>query len=179
MPEAPRLPRLPGDGGPGGPDAPTGIAGAVGMDLVHVPGLAHQLTIPGTVFAERAFTARELREAQRRADRTGALVAEPLAARWAAKESFIKAWSQALIARARDGRGGGGTAPVIAPESVDWREIEIVSDRWGRPSLSLTGAIADAVESSLGPGAASPGHWPVSLTHDGDWAAAIVLWAGA
>ncbi|QKD80628.1 holo-ACP synthase [Actinomyces marmotae] len=155
------------------------MAGAVGMDLVHVPGLAHQLTIPGTVFAERAFTARELREAQRRADRTGALVAEPLAARWAAKESFIKAWSQALVARARDGRGSGGTAPVIAPESVDWREIEIVSDRWGRPSLSLTGAIADAVESSLGPGAASPGHWPVSLTHDGDWAAAIVLWAGA
>ncbi|WP_366181550.1 holo-ACP synthase [Actinomyces timonensis] len=148
------------------------------MDLVHVPGLAHQLTIPGTVFAERAFTARELREAQRRADRAGALVAEPLAARWAAKESFIKAWSQALVARAREERGGGA-APVIAPESVDWREIELVSDRWGRPSLSLTGAIADAVESSLGAGAASPEHWPVSLTHDGDWAAAIVLWAGA
>ncbi|SUU04825.1 Holo-[acyl-carrier-protein] synthase [Actinomyces denticolens] len=152
---------------------------AVGMDLVHVPGLAHQLTIPGTVFAERAFTARELREAQRRADRTGALAAEPLAARWAAKESFIKAWSQALVVRARQDRGSGGSAPVIAPESVDWREIELVSDRWGRPSLNLTGAIADAVEFSLGAGVASAGHWPVSLTHDGDWAAAIVLWAGA
>ena len=156
------------------------MVSAVGMDHVHVPGLAHQLTIPGTVFAERAFTARELREAQRRANRAGSLVAEPLAARWAAKESFIKAWSQALVARDRGGRGSGtGAAPVIAPESVDWREIELVSDRWGRPSLSLTGRIADAVEAGLGAGAAAPEHWPVSLTHDGDWAAAIVLWASA
>ena len=152
------------------------MVSAVGMDLVHVPGLAHQLTIPGTVFAERAFTARELREAQRRANRAGSLVAEPLAARWAAKESFIKAWSQALVARDRGGRGSGtGAAPVIAPESVDWREIEVLTDRWGRPGLRLGGRVLDAVERSLGAGAGQASRWSASLSHDGDWAVAIVL----
>ena len=31
---------------------------AVGLDLVHVPGVVEQLAVPGTVFAERAFTPR-------------------------------------------------------------------------------------------------------------------------
>ena len=165
MPDAPapRLPETPG----------AGMVSAVGMDLVHVPGLAHQLTIPGTVFAEGAFTARELREAQRRANRAGSLVAEPLAARWAAKESFIKAWSQAhvLCAKSR----GTSTSPVILAEDVDWREIEVVTDRWGRPSLRLSGTVAHAVERSLGEEVSTPGCWPVSMSHDGDYAAAIVL----
>ena len=80
-----RRPRLPE--GPAG----HGAAG-VGLDLVHVPGLAEQVTRPGTVFAERVFTARERREARRRSEDTGSTEAEHLAARWAAKEAFIKAW---------------------------------------------------------------------------------------
>ena len=169
----PRLPDAP-------PTSPDSTVLAVGTDLVHIPGFSAQLEQPGSVFAQRAFTAREHREARNRSEERGTAPAQHLAARWAAKESFIKAWSQALVARDRGGRGSGtGAAPVIAPESVDWREIELVSDRWGRPSLSLTGRIADAVEAGLGAGAAAPEHWPVSLTHDGDWAAAIVLWASA
>ena len=158
-----RRPRLPE--GPAG----HGAAG-VGLDLVHVPGLAEQVTRPGTVFAERVFTARERREARRRSQDTGSTEAEHLAARWAAKEAFIKAWSQALNTRA-----GGASAPVIVPDDVAWSDIEVVTDRWGRPSLRLRGAIARAVETSLGEGSGRPGAWPVSLTHDGDWAAAIVL----
>ena len=84
LPSRPVLPDVP---------AAAGVTG-VGMDLVHVPGLAHQLTIPGTVFAERSFTSRELR---------------------------------------------------------------------------------DAVEIDLGPGRSASRRWPVSITHDGDWAAAVVL----
>ena len=158
-----RRPRLPE--GPAG----HGAAG-VGLDLVHVPGLVEQVTRPGTVFAERVFTARERREARRRSEDTGSTEAEHLAARWAAKEAFIQAWSQALNTRA-----GGASAPVIVPDDVDWADIEVVTDRWGRPSLRLRGAIARAVETSLGEGSGRPGAWPVSLTHDGDWAAAIVL----
>ena len=158
-----RRPRLPE--GPAG----HGAAG-VGLDLVHVPGLVEQVTRPGTVFAERVFTARERREARRRSEDTGSTEAEHLAARWAAKEAFIKAWSQALNTRA-----GEASAPVIVPDDVDWSDIEVVTDRWGRPSLRLRGAIARAVETSLGEGSGRPGAWPVSLTHDGDWAAAIVL----
>ena len=82
----------------------------------------------------------------------------------------MKAWSAALTTRA-----GEASAPVIVPDDVDWSDIEVVTDRWGRPSLRLRGAIARAVETSLGEGSGRPGAWPVSLTHDGDWAAAIVL----
>ncbi|SPT54030.1 Holo-[acyl-carrier-protein] synthase [Actinomyces bovis] len=151
------------------PQLPAEVAG-VGLDLVNVPALAHQLTIPGTVFAERAFTARELREAVRRSDERGSLQAEHLAARWAAKEAFIKAWSQAINQQA-----GHSVPPVIAPEAVNWQEIEVINDRWRRPSLRLSGQVAGAVAGSLGQAAAEGSAWLVSLTHDGDWAVAIVL----
>ena len=158
-----RRPRLPE--GPAG----HGAAG-VGLDLVHVPGLVEQVTRPGTVFAERVFTARERREARRRSEDTGSTEAEHLAARWAAKEAFVKAWSQALGARA-----GRPVAPVVGSDDVDWREVEVVTDRWGRPFLRVSGVLAREVETSLGRGASGPERWPVSLTHDGGWAAAVVL----
>ena len=159
------------------PDIPRTSSGAtvltVGTDLVHVPGFSAQLDQPGTVFAQRTFTARELREARRRSQERGSIPAQHLAARWAAKESFIKAWSQAHVLRARS--RGTSTSPVILAEDVDWREIEVVTDRWGRPSLRLSGTVAHAVERSLGEEVSTPGCWPVSLSHDGDYAAAIVL----
>ena len=159
------------------PDIPRTSSGAtvltVGTDLVHVPGFSAQLDQPGTVFAQRTFTARELREARRRSQERGSSPAQHLAARWAAKESFIKAWSQAHVLRARS--RGTSTSPVILAEDVDWREIEVVTDRWGRPSLRLSGTVAHAVEHSLGEEVSTPGCWPVSLSHDGDYAAAIVL----
>ena len=159
------------------PDIPRTSSGAtvltVGTDLVHVPGFSAQLDQPGTVFAQRTFTARELREARRRSQERGSSPAQHLAARWAAKESFIKAWSQAHVLRARS--RGMSTSPVILAEDVDWREIEVVTDRWGRPSLRLSGTVAQAVEHSLGEEVSTPGCWPVSLSHDGDYAAAIVL----
>ena len=146
---------------------------AVGTDLVHVPGFSAQLEQPGTVFAQRTFTARELREARRRSQERGSIPAQHLAARWAAKESFIKAWSQAHVLRARS--RGTSASPAILAEDVDWREIEVVTDRWGRPSVRLSGTVAHAVERSLGEEVSTPGCWPVSLSHDGDYAAAIVL----
>lgn len=159
------------------PDIPRTSSGAtvltVGTDLVHVPGFSAQLDQPGTVFAQRTFTAREFREARRRSQERGSSPAQHLAARWAAKESFIKAWSQAHVLRARS--RGTSTSPVILAEDVDWREIEVVTDRWGRPSLRLSGTVAHAVEHSLGEEVSTPGYWPVSLSHDGDYAAAIVL----
>ena len=159
------------------PDIPRTSSGAtvltVGTDLVHVPGFSAQLDQPGTVFAQRTFTARGLREARRRSQERGSSPAQHLAARWAAKESFIKAWSQAHVLRARS--RGTSASPAILAEDVDWREIEVVTDRWGRPSLRLSGTVAHAVERSLGEEVSTPGCWPVSMSHDGDYAAAIVL----
>ena len=107
---------------------------------------------------------------QRVVPRGGIPVAEHLAARWAAKEALVKAWSAAANAAA-----GRAVAPVLAPEAVDWREIEVLTDRWGRPGLRLGGRVLDAVERSLGAGAGQASRWSASLSHDGDWAVAIVL----
>jgi len=106
---------------------------AVGVDVVGISAFAEQLEEPGTRFA-RVFTAGE-----RRAARTGSSKsreAESLAARWAAKEAVIKAWSSTCF----------GHPEVIDPAHVDLREIEVRSDAWDRPAIRLHGAIAHAMD---------------------------------
>jgi holo-[acyl-carrier protein] synthase len=115
-----------------GPLDPGTIAGnaAVGVDVVGITAFAQQLDEPGTRFA-RAFTAGE-----RRAARVGeGGEAQSLAARWAAKEAVVKAWSSTCF----------GHPEVIDPAFVDLREIEVRSDAWGRPAIRLHGAISHAM----------------------------------
>lgn len=122
-----------------------GIVG-IGVDLVDVPGFAAQLAEPGSRFAVGVFTPGERRDAGDRA--------ESLAARWAAKEAFIKAWSESMW----------GSAPVLG-EQVH-RQIEVVTDAWGRPRLVLHGEVARHCAHLT---------CHVSLSHDGDLAIAHVL----
>lgn len=126
---------------------------AVGIDLVAVPAFGELVGSVGSAFAERTFTAGELRAA---AGPGGP--AQHLAGRFAAKEAFVKAFSGT-----RPGR-----APVLA--DMDWREVEVVVDGWGRPQLSLHGALADAVRSSVGEVVAH-----LSITHEPEMAAAVVV----
>jgi len=130
----------------------------IGVDIVHVPGFREQLERPGSRF-EDVFTVLELRVAGQRPDR-----ALHLAGRWAAKEAFIKAWSQAIY----------GRPPVISPDLVDFREIEIQPDRWGRVGVEKRGEVARAVADSLGDITTS-----LSISHDGDYAIATCLIGGA
>ncbi|KKO79494.1 4'-phosphopantetheinyl transferase [Corynebacterium striatum] len=130
---------------------------AVGTDLVCISEFAQQLSVPGTRF-ESVFSATELRVATRKGD--SARRAEHLAGRWAAKEAFIKAWSQALY----------GLPPVVAENDVDWQEIEVQPDAWGRVALVLHGHIKESVAASLGDMRTS-----LSISHDGDYATATVL----
>lgn len=130
---------------------------SVGTDLVHIPSFAQQLELPGTRFAQ-VFSASELRVAQARG-LSGASRAQHLAGRWAAKEAFIKAWSQALY----------GRPPVLAEEAVDWADIEVRPDAWGRVALELRGEIARLARESLGDFSMA-----LSISHDGDYATAIV-----
>ena len=123
----------------------------VGLDVVDVAAFREQLELPGTAFG-RAFTARERREA------AGVNVAERLAARWGAKEAFIKAWSAALK----------GRPPVLG--EVAWHEIEVVTDAWHRPGLALHADVAEAFANSVG-----QARIHVSLSHDGPVAQAIVV----
>ena len=119
----------------------------VGIDVVSIPDFAEQVDQPGTVFAE-TFTPGERRDA---ADKSS-VAARHLAARWAAKEAVIKAWSGSRFAH----------RPVLA--GIAHQDIEVVTDAWGRPSIRLGGEVMVELTGVT---------IHVSLTHDGDIAAAV------
>lgn len=152
--------RVPGAGNSGDarvPDVP-GVLGA-GIDLVHVPAFDEDLSRPGSTFAASVFTVGERAAANRRGH-VGAALARHLAGRWAAKEAVVKAWSQALY----------GGPPPIPRDELDWRDIEIIADAWGRVAVSFHGRV---LESAPWPA----GRFHVSISHDGDYATAVVVLA--
>jgi holo-[acyl-carrier protein] synthase len=118
----------------------------IGVDLVDVGAFAEQLSDTASGFVAQTFTVREQRTAKGDARR--------LAARFAAKEAFLKAWSSARF----------GQPPLLA--AVDMREIEVVDDGYGRPGLRMHGAVAEAAGSLVA---------HVSLSHDGTAAIAFVM----
>jgi len=139
----------------------------VGVDLVHIPGFAEQLSRPGSTF-DQVFSPLERRHAQQRRDVSGVTSntslagsrTEHLAGRWAAKEAFIKAWSQAIY----------GKPPVIEPDLVNFAEIEVLPDRWGRVAPQLKGEVAAKLRESIGEVELS-----LTISHDGDYATAQCL----
>jgi holo-[acyl-carrier protein] synthase len=76
-----------------------------------------------------------------------------LAARFAAKEAVAKA--------------------LGAPKGLDWHDVEVVNDDAGRPTMSVSGTVADAAAR------AGVTAWHLSLSHDGGWAVAMVVAEGA
>lgn len=126
----------------------------VGVDLVHVPSFVEQLRIPGSHFEEKVFTSAEIATAN--AKPTLKQRDASLAGRWAAKEAFVKAWSQSMY----------GSPPPISPDVLNWRDIEIVHDRWGRAALALHGEVVKYARGLKS---------QVSISHDGDYATATVL----
>ncbi len=136
-------------------DDPTSVIGT-GVDLVDVPGFAAQLRQPGTR-AAAAFTAAERSDARSTPSgsgrRTPDLEMASLAARWAAKEAFVKAWSESLWG-----------SPPVTDEQLH-HLIEVVRDAWGRPRIRLHGDVATRLEGV---------RVHVSLSHDGDAAIAFV-----
>ena len=132
---------------------PTGLpVQGVGVDLVHVPSFAEQLAQPGSRFAD-VFTPGERRDVAARGGH-----ARHFAARWAAREALIKAWSQLVY----------GEPPLLGDEAL--RQIEVACDAWGRPRLLLGGDVA----AYLGECRAD-----LSLSHDGEYAVAYVVLSAA
>jgi holo-[acyl-carrier protein] synthase len=129
------------------------IAG-VGVDLVAIEGLRAQLADPASAFAEGTFTARERADA---AARPSGDPARHLAARFAAKEAFLKAWAG----------GRFGHAPAL--RHADLRQIEVSTDAWGRPRLRLAPDLARALDAD------GPWRAHLSLSHDGAYATAYVV----
>lgn len=140
--------------------AAAGVLG-LGIDLVEVGAFAGQLGRAGTTFGEGTFTPGELAAAVEAGEPGTEAFARHLAARFAAKESFIKAWSM----------GRAGAEPAMA--EVVWREIEIGSDSWGRPRVVLSGETERRVAETLGAVEIS-----ISMTHEDSMAAAVAVISG-
>lgn len=117
----------------------------LGFDLARVSGIAESLRLFGRRFTDRVFTARELDYALSGAG----LVAERLAARFAAKEAVIKALS-------------------LAECGMAMRDIEVVKLGDGGCAIALHGP-ARAAAAEIG-----VQRILVSLSHDGDVAGAVV-----
>jgi len=91
----------------------------VGLDVVETERVARAVAAHGRRFEERVYTAAELAKCSQRADRVQAL-----AARFAAKEAFLKAL-------------GTGSA-----RGLTFRQVEVVRGEGGHPALRLAGAAA-------------------------------------
>ena len=117
----------------------------VGVDLVEIPRIAAVLQRHGQRFLDRIYTPAEQARARGRP--------AELASRFAAKEATMKALGT--------GRLG-----------VGWREVEVLSDRRGRPLIFLHGRAA-ARAAALGLVTFS-----VSLSHERTMAIAMVVACG-
>lgn len=118
---------------------------SVGLDVVSVSEVSSALDRFGDRYVDRVFTAEEASYC-----RAGANNAERLAVRFAAKEATVKA---------------------LQPDWkwTDWRAIEVKRHKSGRCSLVLHREAA-SLASRRG-----MRNFALSMTHDGDCAAAIVV----
>lgn len=122
----------------------------VGFDLVTVSDFAEQMEKTGTTMIRDSFTAGERRHAATKSSEP----ARHYAARWAAKEAVLKAWATSRFAR----------PPQIGDNPYPL--IEVVNDAWGRPSIKLHGMALEFLPTVK---------IHLSLTHDGDIAAAVAI----
>jgi holo-[acyl-carrier protein] synthase len=118
----------------------------VGTDLVQVSRSAESIATFGEKFTQRLFTEREIAYATS----SEPLQAARFAARFAAKEATIKMLDLSQV-------------------GFDWKEIEVLRAGSGHCSLALRGLAKAAAER------ARVREVSVSLSHDGDYATAVVV----
>lgn len=148
------------------PQVPSTVIG-IGHDVVDVTAFAEQLAMPGSRM-RMLFSARERRQSAMHAQQKQDGEAVHLAARWAGKESVLKAWCDAM----------DDTCP--APYTLDtfpWSRIEILNDGLGCPHIVLDPDVHDHLVTSLELDSRVGVSWHVSLSHDGSIASAVALLA--
>jgi holo-[acyl-carrier protein] synthase len=123
----------------------------IGLDVVDLVRFRRTLDDLGIRFVQRTFTDREAEYAERSPRRR----AERLGARFAAKEALGKATGLGMTGQ------------------TSWRQIEVVHDNRGRPTLELHGETEQTLR------AMGVTHVHLSLSHDGDLAAAVVVLEGS
>jgi holo-[acyl-carrier protein] synthase len=117
---------------------------AVGVDIADVRRIHAALERWGERFVARTFSSREAEYCRRHRDES-----LRFAARFAAKEAFIKCMGSA--------RG------------IRWNEIELLNDRAGKPHFHLSDSIRKKLEKR------NIRKVHVSVTHTADYAAAFVV----
>lgn len=133
------------------------IAG-LGHDIVNVSQFVEQMSVSNGWRA--LFSTRELRQCSIIAKCKHDDEAIHIAARWAGKESVIKAWCEAL-----------GAFEAKYPYTLDntpWNQIEILSDSHGCPSIHLSSEVKEKLVESLKLQSYENVKWHISLSHDGD-----------
>ncbi len=118
----------------------------IGMDLVQIRRIQEALQRWGERFQDKVFTPYEIRYC--RAKRNSS---PNFAARFAAKEAFVKALG------------------IGIRHGVHWRDVEVQRGPLGKPVLKLTGRAAELIRREKIEGVF------LSLTHDGDYSAAMVV----
>lgn len=117
----------------------------IGIDIVQISAIGASIDTFGERFIRRVFSDDEVAYAKR----APALAAERFAARFAAKEAAMKVFG-------------------LSEAGVGWRDIEVRRAPDGACSLQLHRKAADIAERS------GCTQIAVSLSHDGDYAAAVV-----
>ena len=134
----------------------------LGHDVVDVAAFAEQLAEPGSRM-RALFSVREVRQASDRARQKNDGEAVHLAAKWAGKEAFLKAWCDYL-----------GDAPYpFTLDNFPWPEIEILASDNGPYAVMQERRNARSAQRST-IGAGSMPHIHISLSHDGSIASAVV-----
>jgi holo-[acyl-carrier protein] synthase len=124
----------------------------IGSDLCDIRRIESALARFAERFEERCFTPLEREKAAGRADKAGTL-----AKRFAAKEACSKAL---------------GTG-IYGEHGIHFREMEVVNDKAGRPTLHLSGAARARLDTLVPPGHEAFIH--LSLTDEHPLAQAFVV----
>ncbi len=116
---------------------------SIGIDLSEVDRIARLIDRYGERFIHRVFTEREIAYCQPRAN-----ASHSYAARFAAKEAVFKATGLGLSM------------------GMSWRDVEVVNDRRGKPSVNLFGVAAQRL-------AGKKVH--ISITHAAQYAVVMIV----
>lgn len=122
----------------------------IGSDLTDIRRIETSLSRFGERFIQRCFTPTERARSERKHDR-----AASYAKRFAAKEACAKALGTGIRS------------------AVYWRDMGVVNDPSGRPTLALSGGAAERLKKITPAGMNARIH--VTLTDDHPWAQAFVV----
>lgn len=122
----------------------------IGNDVIDIRRIEKTLATFGTRFTQRIFTDIEIRKSDRRAQR-----AASYAKRFAAKEACSKALGTGFR------------------NSVFWKDMGVVNEPSGRPTMKLTGGALEQLQRLTPPGYSTRIH--VTITDDFPYAHAMVM----